>query len=172
MGTMRLARTTAGLAGAALVAYHGWLLAGQFAAGRLTEPWLLARWIVAAGLVAGLVALRRTGSSLWSHKAVAIWVLAALLHGPAAVADYGDALNGPALPEAVATVVLQVASASAALGLGLWLLFAWIGRHDGRSVDVRWLQAAVPASACQGAGFTPPFSPRPPPHAWSSPFGF
>lgn len=171
MSAMRFARTTAGLAGTALVAYHGWLLASQLVDGRLSEPWLLTRWIVGAGLVVGLVAIRRTGSSLWSHKAIAIWVVAALLHGPAVVAGYGDALSSPALPEAAATVVLQLATASAVLGLGLWLVFGLLGRNHGRPLNIRWLLAAAPASGRRAPGFTPPFCPRPPPHAWPSPFG-
>ena len=36
-------RLSSAAVGAILVAFHGWLLASQFADGRLAEPWLLAR---------------------------------------------------------------------------------------------------------------------------------
>jgi hypothetical protein len=41
------------VAGAVLVALHGWLFAGQIADGRLADRWLLFRWIAAVGLIAG-----------------------------------------------------------------------------------------------------------------------
>ena len=150
--------------GAILVAFHGWLLASQFADGRLAEPWLLARWVVAAGLVASLAALRRTGASIWGRKGVAIWVLAALLHGPAVLHDYGEAPNGPALPEVVATVVLQIAAVSTTLALGFWILGTLLTRA-GHPQCLLLLALAFPASDGLAPGFSPPFSPRPPPRA-------
>lgn len=157
-------KTLAALAGALLVAFHGWLLASQFADGRLVDPWVLFRWIVAAGLVAGLVAIRRQGSSIVSRKSVAIWVLAALLHGPAIAADFGGAVDSPAMPEVVATLILQVVK-SAVLALGLWMLAGLIA---GRDRKPRLVVAVAPASGAArflSAGVSPAFSPRPPPRA-------
>ena len=91
-------------AGALLALFHVWLFAGQAWNGHLADPALLLRWLFAGGLVAALVGLRRQGTSIFrGRKAVAIWVLAALLHGPA-VARRIDRLGEPALPEFVVTL--------------------------------------------------------------------
>jgi hypothetical protein len=159
----RAARLTAGLSGAALVAFHGWLLTGQFVSGRLTDPGVALRWLMAGALVAGLAALYRSGESIWSRKGVAIWVLAALLHGPAVAAAATDDAGVLSLPEAVATVVIQITATAGALALGLWIL-CWLAGVTERPATLR------PAGYVVG---TPrrlrphrrPFSPRPPPRA-------
>ena len=64
--------------------------------------------------------LHRRGLSLFKgRRAVAIWLLAALLHGPA-ITGADSTYASPALAEVVTTLV-QIA-ASAAVGLGLALL--------------------------------------------------
>jgi len=155
-----MTRAALAIAGAALVGFHGWLFAGQVAAGRLEDPWLVFRWIAAAALIAALVAVRRSGESIWGRKSVAIWVLAALLHGPAIASDLQTDLNS--LPETVVTSVLQVFS-SAALAVGLWLLAALLLSRR-RSAPMRYATAPVFVVA---GGRAPrsvrQFSPRPPP---------
>ena len=97
--------------GALLGGFHLWLLGNQAWSGQLSEPDLILRWAAALALAGGLVALRRRGESLVGRKAVVIWLLAALLHGPA----LGNDLEGfatPSLPEAVATLGQVLASAS------------------------------------------------------------
>lgn len=151
-------------AGAALVAFHGWLLAAQIADGRIADPWLVVRWFAAVALVAALVSVRRGGASIWSRQGIAIWVLAALLHGPA-VASRGDTpLDMLSLPEAVATSVLQLV-ATAALAAGLWLLAGLLARRARQLRRLHDLHLAFSAGGILAAGFSPPFSARPPPLA-------
>jgi hypothetical protein len=158
----RTIRTSLAVAGAVLACFHGWLFAAQVAAGRLDDPWLLFRWLAAATLIAALVAVRRTGESFWGRKSVAIWVLAALLHGPAIASDLQTDFNSFALPETVATSVLQLMS-SAALGVSLWLLAGLLLARR-RSTQVRYATAPVFVSAGGlGPGAGRHFSPRPPP---------
>jgi hypothetical protein len=155
-------RTLLALAGAALAGFHAWLFAAQVAAGRLEDPWLVFRWVAAASLVAALVGVWRGGESVWGRKGIAIWVLAALLHGPAIAADLQTDFNSFALPETVATTVLQLA-ASAALGAGLWLL---AGLLVARRRSSAILVEPAPMSWTFGALvpiLSRPFSPRPPP---------
>jgi hypothetical protein len=106
-------------AGVLLALFHVWLFAGQILNGRLDDPALLLRWVAAGGLVAGLVWLRRRGLSMVRGRAAAtMWLLAALLHGPALAGrvDDGSTLG---LPE-IASTLSQIAVASvAAIGLGL-----------------------------------------------------
>ncbi|MEO8678089.1 MAG: hypothetical protein ABI665_03530 [Vicinamibacterales bacterium] len=161
---MRWTKTLAAFAGALLVAFHGWLLASQFADGRLVEPWLVFRWILAVALIASLVAIRRQGASLLGRKSIAIWVLAALLHGPAIAADFGGALDSPALPEVVATIVLQVVVKTAVLALGLWILVGIFARRERRPLASA-TASAFAATGTSSASFSPSFSPRPPPRA-------
>ena len=106
-------------AGALLALFHVWLFAGQILDGRLDDPALLLRWVAAAGLAGGLLSLRRRGLSLVRGRpAATIWLLAALLHGPALAArvDSGGALG---LPEVAATLSQLAVAAVAAIGLGL-----------------------------------------------------
>ena len=114
-------RTVVGL-GALLGGFHLWLLGNQAWSGQLSEPDVVLRWIAALALGVGLVALKRRGASLVGRQAVAMWVLAAMLHGPALGNDH-DGFATPALPEAVATVAQALAAVSAA-GLALLALFA------------------------------------------------
>lgn len=155
----RLLKATLGVAGGALAVFHGWLFAAQAVAGRLEDPWLIVRWLAAVALIAALVAVHRGGGSIWGRKGIAIWVLAALLHGPAVIDDTAALQT---IPEAVTTTVLQLVSASA-LALGLWLLAALLGAR--RAAPAR-LYAFTPAFSIAGrlaAGVSHQFSPRPPP---------
>ena len=157
-------RAAAIAAGAVLVAFHGWVFAGQIADGRLADPWLVFRWIAAAGLVAALAAVRARGGSIWDRQGIAIWVLAAILHGPAVVANSRDAFDSLALPETAVTSVLRLV-VSAAAGLGLWLLaalFAGRRRQVSHAFD---LPLAFAAPGILAGGFSPPYSSRPPPLA-------
>jgi len=162
MPKMRVIRTLPGVAGALLATYHGWLLAGQFMDGRLAEPWLVARWIAAAVLVAVLVTLSRKGYGPASRRSVAVWVLAALLHGPAVVDHYGLRGFDAVLPESVAVLVLQVAAAAASLGLALSVPGLPRRTRQGRPFFVQLIGAPALAGALAGP-CSPPFSPRPPP---------
>lgn len=154
-------RTASIVAGAVLVAFHGWLFAGQIADGRLSDPWLVFRWMAAAGLIAALVSVRRGGESVWGRKGIVIWVLAALLHGPAVAANSSEAFNALALPKAVATSVLQVIAATV-LGPGLWLLASLLARRRQPTL-VCDLPLAFAAAGILANGFSPPYSSRPPP---------
>ena len=155
----RLFRQTLGLLGGALAVFHGWLFVGQAAAGHLEDPWLIFRWLLSAALIAGLVALHRRGESAWGRKSIAIWMLAALLHGPAAAAT--DDIRLPALPESMVTSVLQLVS-SAVFAAGLWLLARLLRSHT-PSVRFSLLVAAFSGAGHAPPGVLPQFSPRPPP---------
>jgi len=102
-----------------LVVFHGWLFAGQLWDGELADLGLIARWLLAAGLLVALRAVRKRGLSIFrSRSAIAIWVLAALLHGPALVERVGG--GSPAIPDVVAA--LAPVAASAVVGSLLLLL--------------------------------------------------
>lgn len=100
-------------AGAILVLFHVWLLSGQVWTGEFAEPGRLVRWLFAFALLGALVALKRQGASVWrGRKAVAVWLLAVLLHAPS-VADRVATAGLAPLPE-VANVLAQIVIASAA----------------------------------------------------------
>ena len=157
-----VARATTVLAGTVLVAFHGWLFASQVVTGALADPWLVVRWMLAAGLVAALVAIRRGGRSVWSRPGIAVWVLAALLHGPALAADLG-AVNPMALPETVATSVLQQLVSVSALAITLWMLAGLLARRDRHVRLYSGPVAAASLAGIFGEGFSPQYSSRPPP---------
>ena len=150
------------LAAALLAAFHVWLFAGQLWAGELVDLALVSRWIIAAGLVASLLHLRRRGVSLVrGRQPVAVWLLAALLHGPALARDLD--VIAPSMPEVVATITQTVALLSVAGSLVLLLLAL---RH--RRSGVPALRAIFALHASSFAGARPAhsflrFAPRPPP---------
>jgi len=158
-----LARTTTVVAGALLVAFHGWLFAAQVAAGRLEDPWLVFRWTVAAGLVAAMVAIRRGGASVWGRQGIALWVLAALLHGPAVATDFSDSVNSLALPESVATSALQQLISMSALAIIVWMLAGVLARRDRHARIYAGVVAAPSLAGIFAAGLSPQYSSRPPP---------
>lgn len=147
--------------GALLGGFHLWLLGNQAWSGQLSEPDLILRWAAALALAAGLVALRRRGESLVGRKAVVIWLLAGLLHGPALGNDL-DGFATPSLPEAVATLGQVVASVSA---LALALL-ALSPLRPWRTPNRRVGPARVtPHASLLDAGSGLGFRPRPPPRS-------
>ena len=151
-------------AGTVLVAFHGWIFAGQIADGSLADSWLLFRWVAAAGLIAAFAAVRLRGGSIWGRQGIAIWVLAAVLHGPAVVAHSSDALDSLALPETAVTSVLQLVI-SAAAGLGLLLLAAMFAARRRQVSHAFDLPLAFAAPGILANGFSPPYSSRPPPQS-------
>lgn len=158
-----LARTTAVVAGGMLVAFHGWLFAAQVAEGRFEDPWLTFRWIAAAGLVTALAAIRRQGRSLWSRQGIAVWVLAALLHGPAVATDFSNSINSLALPETVATSVLQSLLSVSVLAITLWMLAGLLARRDRHARLYSCRVFATSRAGIFADGFSPQYSSRPPP---------
>ena len=106
--------------GGLLALFHGWLLGSQLWSGQLAEPGLVLRWAVAAGLVAALVALRRSGGSMfWGRKAICIWLLAALLHAPAMARRAGRArIAGAARSRHRASSQIAAASVIVRAGTG------------------------------------------------------
>lgn len=154
-------RALAALAGVVLAAFHVWLLGHQAWTGQLEYAESL-RWLTAVGLVSGLVGLHRQGTSLlFDRKATAIWVLAALLHGPALAHETSVASRF--LGEAPEAAVLLV-GAVAALGLALAAGRATRARRalvPALGALVAPQLVALPASVAPGAAFLP----RPPPRA-------
>ncbi len=142
-----------------LAVFHGWLLVGQAWDGQLAELAVLTRWLVAGGLVWGLCALRRQGAPMFfGRKAVAIWLLAALLHGPAVAERFA----APGLPEVVATIAKVTLGAAALVGVMLvtGLLAATRRKRPGSFSRTSFDRALI--------GALPPdtyfrFAPRPPP---------
>ena len=144
---------------ALLVGFHVWLLAGHVSTGQLLEPERLFRWVVAAGLAAGLILLRRQGVAIFGRRAMVVWVLAGLLHVPA-IANRLDSFDAP-----VAASLTELALVSVAVGLGLRLVgrmsvarAATTGRPDFMVV------VAAPAVAIS-SGSLPHLASRPPPRA-------
>lgn len=147
-------------AGLALGAFHVWLFGRQAMSGALASPEVLLKWIAALGLAAALIALRRSGISLVrGRKAVAVWVLAALLHAPA-VGERLEALEIPAIPEAAISLTQTLAAAVALAGV---LLLLWIGRRTTAAPRFARASAAPLLSPWLSSPARFAFAPRPPP---------
>ena len=147
-------------AGGLLAAFHVWLLAAQVWSGHVAQPDVLLRWLVAAALVAGLTALGRRGLPvLFGRHAVAVWLLAATLHGPALAND----LDGFATPSMPAAAVALAQSSLAVTALSLALLTRALRGVVGATPDAGVVNRARlqvrPADAVWVLGFRP----RPPP---------
>lgn len=152
-------RRSISLVGAALAVFHVWLFAGQLWSGALADPSLIFRWLLAAGLLGALMLLRRQGESvIFGRKAVAIWVLAALLHGPA-LASRVDVGPTP-IPEAVVVLTQTVVGLVGLLGLAFVLAGASI-RRPAFAANGRPAARAHTPALIASAGLA--FAPRPPP---------
>jgi hypothetical protein len=155
-----MTRRALSLVVAALAVFHVWLFAGQVWSGALADPSLIFRWLIAAGLIGGLTLLKRQGESLiFGRKAVAIWVLAALLHGPALASRFDAAGNAP-VPEVVATLTQVVVGLIGLAGLGLILAGAGARRPALVACGRTAIRVYIPALPV-GVGLA--FAPRPPP---------
>ena len=156
-----MVRKALALAAALLGAFHVWLFAGQVWNGELIDLALISRWIIAASLVGALHSLHRRGVSMVrGRQAVAVWLLAALLHGPALARDIE--VVAPSIP-AVVTTLAQVVTGLTIAGTVLLVLFALRNR---RVAVLQQLAFGLDAPAFVGA--LPPrsflrFAPRPPP---------
>jgi len=150
-------------AGVLLVVYHVWLLVGQAWDGQLADLALLLRWLISGGLVLALVGLRRRRISiLRSRQAVAVWLLAALLHGPA-FAERAGSEPIPALPEVVAVIATAAVAGVASVGLArLSALLSGLRRSPGTgfAIHQRFVRVGAPSPDTY-----PPLAPRPPPVA-------
>jgi DMSO/TMAO reductase YedYZ heme-binding membrane subunit len=158
-----LIRKTLGIVAALLVAFHVWLFGSQLWEGQLVDGALIARWALAAGLVAALAHLRRRGLSMvWGRHAVAIWLLAALLHGPSLARDL------PLTAAAPADVIATLAQTVITIGmLGVLLLLGLVGRGRRHRQPLRRLALeTVPVRRrALAAASLFHFAPRPPPLA-------
>jgi hypothetical protein len=151
-------------AGFLLAVFHAWLFFGQVSDGRLADPALLLRWVVAAGIVWFLAYLRARGvSPFWGRKAVAVWLLAGLLHGPQ-ITRRLDTPTGPMLPDFAGILTQTMLGAAAATGL--LLLFGLRSPRRVRHRPVVFHVASVRAvfGALSSEAFFR-FVPRPPPAA-------
>ena len=147
---------------AILLVFHAWLLATQWSAGRLSEPGLLLRWAAAIAIALTLRALYRSGVSPFSRKSMVIWLLAALLHGPAIASRTGGAIEFNALPEAAITLVLQSVAIAGALTLTALLFTAIIRRA--LAVPHAWFFISIVGGPTPlSDGFSAVVSARPPP---------
>ncbi|MDA1306181.1 MAG: hypothetical protein O2917_02815 [Acidobacteria bacterium] len=148
------------IAGIALAVFHVWLFAGQVWSGAIGDPGLLVRWLVAAGLIVGLAALKRQGESLVrGRKAVAMWVLAALLHGPALTTRLHT--DVPPIPEVIVTLAQTIATLGSLIGLS-WFLAGRRFRPRHFFVVLGRLADGPFVPACPSAAGVA-FAPRPPP---------
>jgi hypothetical protein len=131
------------LAGGTLVFFHVALFVGQAGAGRLVEPALAAKWGVSVLLCLALVGLRRAGVPLfWGRRALAVWLLAGLLHwNTAAAPEPGQ----PLLPQ----VIVELQSSAGLVLLGTGLLLAMLTVRRAQAIRARHpLPRAARAIGC------------------------
>ena len=160
-GLRRGLRRAAAPAVAVLAVFHGWLLAQRVAEPASLEPVVAIRWLGAAALLGGLLALRRLRVPLTGpRRAVALWACVLLLHEPGAASVEGTELPPPPV------LALQAPSvASALLTLASLSLVFLLGSGGPFTPRLRY-GLARPAPAWQPASRRRAFSrfsPRPPP---------
>jgi hypothetical protein len=155
-----MVRRSLSLAAALLAAFHLWLFVNQAFAGALVDPALIARWLIAGGLTLALVNLRRRGLSLVRGRhATAVWLIAALLHGPA-LSQNVDAVS-PTVPQVVATLAEAIGGLAVA-GTLLLLLAIRLRRATAAPQPVLTLEAPAFLGALALHSFLC-LTPRPPP---------
>ncbi|MCX6551433.1 MAG: hypothetical protein NTY02_10585 [Acidobacteria bacterium] len=155
-------RATGRLAFAALVVFHAWLFWTHVAAGKLFEPQIALRWVVAVGVLVGFRALSRVGLPLFFGKrAVVLWLLVILIHCHAVWT--GDATSAElGIPETIGALA-QLTSSVSVLGTLLVILLATSLRAGQRGRPAFSIPVVVAGLASPGCTFR--FAPRPPPLA-------
>lgn len=150
-----------GAASAALLAlFHFWLFADQIRDGALLDAGRLLRWGLAGAVAVALWWLRRRGVSLWrSRPAIAVWVIAALLHAPTLGRSTVAAAEA-SLPDIAATFVPLAIGAVAGLAL---IAVAAVVRRRFAPPACASIVAPVAAASSRHAGVLSLVSPRPPP---------
>lgn len=147
----------------ALIAFHVWLLWAHILTGRLLDPAVATRWVVGAGLFAGLVGLKRLGVPvLFGRNAAVIWTLVAVLHCHAAITTPAAGAH-PSGPSA-AVLVVPVTLGSAAFGLGLLLWLAVRQRPVVRPRPSAWFVGPMATAGVATALHVLTLAPRPPPN--------
>jgi hypothetical protein len=156
------------VSGAALVAFHAWLLWDRLIAGSLFEPEIALRWTAAAVLTALLVWLRRMGVPLThGRKALSVWLLVVLLHlwGAGAPQPALEAFGpGHGASDASALFVLPVVAGALAVSLALLVTSARAPRATA-SPRPSWLLAPSGGAIVHRIDPGPSRAPRPPPLA-------
>jgi hypothetical protein len=152
-----LARTVAG----GLVAFHLWLLLQRLADATIGHPEVLLRWVGAAILGAGALAMRRRGLPLLSGRSgLVFWLLVLLLHAGASPLSAYDLET----PEILIVLPLGMAAAGA---------FSFAGRRasprprPASSAAPRrgWLDRVARSPRLRLGDLAGRFAPRPPPLA-------
>jgi hypothetical protein len=132
--TWRLAVLSLRAAGLALVAFHVWLLASMHADGRLADPAVAFKWLIAAGLAAALAALWRAGIPMVrSRHGAVVWVLVALLHTSAFAAPPTPV---PGQADAGALLFVLPATAAGFVASLTWLAADRQGKRLASRVEV------------------------------------
>lgn len=149
----------------ALASFHAWLFWTHATSGRLLEPGTAIRWLLAALLLGGFIALRRLGLPvLLGRKALVLWLLVVLLHCHATWSA-GPGPDAASLPQSLTAFASQLVDAAGGVLLGLGLLILLARRHAIRPRALPFLEArSLAACPTLGShGFR--LSPRPPPSA-------
>jgi hypothetical protein len=156
----RVLRGAGLLALAALAVFHASLLWSRLVDGQLFDPLVAARWIGAAALTAGLVALRRRGVSLVAgRRALVVWLLVVLLHwSPSPAVSVADGSQ-----PSTSDLIFVVPSTAAAALVGLGLLIATLAASRVRPA-LQCLCTMEPSDALRtAAGWRPAAAARAPP---------
>lgn len=142
-----------------LLAFHVWLFVADVAQGALADPGIVIRWLIAVGLLMAVVELQRRGESLVGRKAIVVWLLAGMLHGPALLPS--QATVAPPSPQALVVVFESVVLG---IGLGL-LLLSTRPRVQFRPAITSIARSFQPGVAgVRSVLLSPSTGPRPPPH--------
>jgi hypothetical protein len=148
-----------------LASFHAWLFWTHATSGRLLEPGTAIRWLLAALLLGGFIALRRLGLPiLFGRRALVLWLLVGLLHCHAAWSE-GPVLDTLSLPPSLTAFASQLVDAAGGVLLGLGLLIVLARRHAirPRALPFREARSRAASPTLGSRGFR--LSPRPPPSA-------
>ena len=146
---------------AALALFHVSLLWTRLVDGQLLDPLVAVRWLGAAALTGGLIALRRRGVSLVTgRRALVVWLLVVLLHWSATPAVAVAYDGQPSTSE----LIFVVPSTAAAALVGLGLLVATFAASRVRRPALACLCTVEPGDAGRTAsGWRPSAAARAPP---------
>ena len=147
----------------ALLAFHGWLLYGGIASGRIFDIDVALRWVAGLALSAVFVGFWRVGVPLLrGRRAVVLWALVVILHAHA-MASRPVALDADA--PAAQTLISLAVQLGGPLAAAFGLILLAIGLRTSVTAFLRRLLALLPSDplAHVRTGGLSLAAPRPPP---------
>lgn len=147
-----------------LAGFHAWLFWAELGDGRLADPAVAFRWAWGGLILAGLLAVRRSGlPGRWRRTAVVLWLFVVLLHCQAVASRPGVPFDAAALPERFYALAAPLTLGPAGMAIGVLAIALLAGQHRPAFRPMAGVEITGGPAGILCAGHVPHLASRPPP---------